>query len=58
MTIFDRTDPGGHVIIDLDGTFYESGGSTSAGGGAGVKRFKPPISYLATFNRVLHPAGL
>jgi hypothetical protein len=58
VTIFDRTDPGGHVIIDLDGTFYESGGSTSAGGGAGVKRFKPPISYLATFNRVLHPAGL
>ncbi len=58
VTIFDRTDPGGHVIIDLDGTFYESGGSTSAGGGAGVKRFKPPIGYLATFNRVLHPAGL
>ena len=28
VTIFDRTGNGGHVIIDLGGTFYESGGST------------------------------
>jgi hypothetical protein len=60
VTIFDRTGAGanGHVIIELNGVFYESGGSAADGGGAGVKRFQPPLQYLASFNRVLHPAGL
>lgn len=64
VTIYDRTLAGAgsvdneHVIIDLDGQFWESGGSAAAGGGAGVKRFSPPSSYVQTFNRVLHPSGL
>ena len=49
----------GHVIIDLNGTFYESGGSAFGGGGAGVKRIRqPPAAYLVTFDRMLHPAGM
>jgi hypothetical protein len=63
VTIFDRTDGGGaasdHVIIDINGHFYESGGSAAQGGGAGVKKLKnPSLEYLATFNQVLHPVGL
>ena len=58
VTIFDRTGNGGHVIIDLGGTFYESGGSTLGGGGAGVKKITPPLDYLVTFNTILHPRGL
>src|SRR5215472_11006969 len=40
VTIFDRNAPGGqgHVIIEIDGQFYESGGQTGAwGGGGGVE---------------------
>jgi hypothetical protein len=61
VTIFDRTGAGmdSHVIIDLDGQFYESGGSAADGGGAGVKRIKMPSpAYLASFNQVLHPVDL
>ncbi len=64
VTIYDRTDGGSasndHVIIDLAGQFYESGGETGPwGGGGGVQKIAtPPPSYLATFNTVLHPAGL
>ena len=58
VTIFDRTGSGGHVIIDLNGTFYESGGSALGGGGAGVKKITPPLDYLVTFNTILHPRGL
>ncbi len=64
VTIYDRTDGGGaeddHVIIDLGGQFYESGGeSGSWGGGGGVERIATPTAaYLSTFNQMLHPAGL
>ena len=61
VTIFDRTASGtqGHVIVDLNGTFYESGGSAASGGGAGVKKLgQPPYDYLLSFNTILHPAGL
>jgi cell wall-associated NlpC family hydrolase len=63
VTIYDRTDAGSsddHVIINIGGQFYESGGeSGSWGGGGGVARIgTPPASYLATFNQILHPAGL
>jgi cell wall-associated NlpC family hydrolase len=61
VTIFDRAGAGGssHVIIDLNGKFFESGGSAASGGGAGVKRLvDPPADYLASFNLLLHPAGL
>lgn len=63
VTIYDRTDAGmsaDHVIIDIGGQFYESGGEQGAwGGGGGVEKIAtPPQSYLATFNRVLHPEGL
>jgi cell wall-associated NlpC family hydrolase len=62
VTVYDRTTPGqeGHVIIDIAGQFYESGGeSGSWGGGGGVEKISTPTaSYLATFNTVLHPEGL
>jgi cell wall-associated NlpC family hydrolase len=62
VTIYDRAQPGenGHVIIELGGQFYESGGSAGAwGGGGGVQKIgTPPASYLATFPNVLHPSGL
>lgn len=62
VTIYDRDGAGeaGHVIIEIAGQFYESGGETGAwGGGGGVERIgRPSDSYLATFDRVLHPDGL
>lgn len=62
VTVYDRAQPGqsGHVIIEIDGQFYESGGSRGAwGGGGGVEKIGTPSpSYLATFPNVLHPAGL
>lgn len=59
VTIFDRTDGGAlnqdHVIIDLHGQWWESGGTS----GAGVHRIKHiKASYLLTFNQILHPRGL
>lgn len=63
VTIYDRTDAGSgsdHVIIDLDGQFYESGGEAGSwGGGGGVQAISTPsAAYLSTFNTVLHPSGL
>jgi cell wall-associated NlpC family hydrolase len=62
VTVYDRAQPGqsGHVIIEINGQFYESGGSHGAwGGGGGVEKIdRPSASYLATFPNVLHPAGL
>jgi hypothetical protein len=62
VTIFDRSGAGqdGHVIIDIGGQFYESGGEAASwGGGGGVEKISTPTAaYLATFNDVLHPQGL
>ena len=64
VTVYDRTDGGtpnnDHVIIDLNGAWYESGGQAGAwGGGGGVARIqKPSAEYLSSFNRQLHPMGL
>jgi cell wall-associated NlpC family hydrolase len=62
VTIYDRDGNGqaGHVIIEIADQFYESGGTSGAwGGGGGVEKIgRPSDSYLASFNRVLHPAGL
>jgi cell wall-associated NlpC family hydrolase len=62
VTIYDRNAPGqeGHVIIEINGQFYESGGEHGSwGGGGGVAPISTPSpEYLATFNQVLHPAGL
>jgi cell wall-associated NlpC family hydrolase len=62
VTIYDRALPGqnGHVIIEIDGQFYESGGRAGPwGGGGGVEKIRrPDDSYLATFPQVLHPEGL
>ena len=60
VTIYDRTSGQGHVIIEIAGQFYESGGAASAwGGGGGVEKLgRPSASYLATFDRMLHPEGL
>ncbi len=62
VTVYDRDQPGqsGHVIIDINGQFYESGGEQGSwGGGGGIEAISTPSdAYLATFDRVLHPAGL
>jgi hypothetical protein len=62
VTVYDRALPGqsGHVIIEINGQFYESGGMHGAwGGGGGVQKISTPsASYLATFPNVLHPEGL
>ena len=62
VTIYDRALPGqnGHVIIEIDGQFYESGGRAGPwGGGGGVEKIgRPDASYLATFPQVLHPEAL
>ncbi len=55
----DTTNNDEHVIIDIDGQWWESGGSTADGGGAMVHRILDPSpSYLKSFNRILHPKGL
>jgi cell wall-associated NlpC family hydrolase len=62
VTVYDRALPGqsGHVIIEINGQFYESGGMHGTwGGGGGVQKIgTPSASYLATFPTVLHPEGL
>jgi cell wall-associated NlpC family hydrolase len=62
VTVYDRAQPGqsGHVIIEISGQFYESGGSHGAwGGGGGVEKIgTPSATYLEQFPNVLHPAGL
>ena len=63
ITVFDRTDGGGlasdHVIIDINGQWWESGGSSADGGAGDVHRVSNMnSSYLASFNLVLHPRGL
>jgi cell wall-associated NlpC family hydrolase len=62
VTVYDRALPGqsGHVIIQINGQFYESGGMHGSwGGGGGVQKIATPsAAYLATFPTVLHPEGL
>lgn len=64
VTVYDRTAPGmsGHVIIEINGKWYESGGGSYnmiAGNSSGVKRIqKPDQSYLSSFDLQLHPVGL
>jgi cell wall-associated NlpC family hydrolase len=60
VTIYDRTGCGAneHVIININGRFYESGGGSASGGAPFVHQFTPSASYLSSFNTVLHPAGL
>jgi hypothetical protein len=65
VTIYDRTDGGAldadHVIIQIKGQFWESGGSALSGGAARVHRIPRGAvtpAYLASFNLILHPWGL
>jgi cell wall-associated NlpC family hydrolase len=63
VTIYDRnTGPTNneHVIIEIDGQFYESGGEAGSwGGGGGVEKIATPSqAYLSSFTTILHPAGL
>src|ERR1700761_1016486 len=62
VTVYDRALSGqnGHVIIQMNGQFYESGGMHGSWGGRGGagKIGTPSASYLATFPTVLHPEGL
>jgi len=55
----DTTNNDEHVIIDIAGQWWESGGSTADGGAAMVHQIDTPsTAYLKSFNRILHPAGL
>lgn len=62
VTIYDRDGAGqaGHVIIEIDGRFFESGGEHGSwGGGGGVEAIAAPTrAYLSSFDVILHPAGL
>jgi cell wall-associated NlpC family hydrolase len=63
VTIYDRnTGPtdNEHVIIQINGQFYESGGEAGSwGGGGGVEKISTPSqAYLQSFTTILHPAGL
>jgi cell wall-associated NlpC family hydrolase len=60
VTIYDRTACGAneHVIINLNGQFYEEGGGSGTGGAPCVHKFTPSAAYLASFQTILHPAGL
>ena len=53
VTIYDRALSGhdGHVIVEIDGQFYESGGRAGPwGGGGGVMKIqRPDADYLASF---------
>ncbi len=61
VTVYDRAQPGqsGHVIIEINGQFYESGGSHGAwGGGGGVEKIgTPSASYLASSRTCCTPPG-
>jgi cell wall-associated NlpC family hydrolase len=55
----DTTNNDEHVIINIDGQWWESGGSTKDGGAEMVHRIiNPSNGYLKSFNKILHPAGL
>jgi cell wall-associated NlpC family hydrolase len=55
----DNTNNDEHVIIDIDGQWWESGGSSADGGAAMVHQIVDPgKAYLHSFNQILHPQGL
>jgi hypothetical protein len=61
VTIFDRTDEaitGDHVIIDIDGQWWESGGGGRSGAPRVHRMRHVSPAYLEGFNLVLHPRGL
>lgn len=61
VTVYDRTNAGignDHVIMSINGHFFEEGGGAASGGAMNVHAFTPGASYLASFNRVMHPVGL
>jgi hypothetical protein len=60
VTIYDRTDASGndHVIINLDGQWWESGGGEDGGSPDVHSIATPDSSYLGSFNTILHPVGL
>lgn len=55
----DTTNNDEHVIIDIDGNWWESGGSSADGGAEMVHRIaNPSRAYLKSFDKTLHPEGL
>jgi hypothetical protein len=55
----DNTVDDEHVIVDIDGQWWESGGDSADGGAAMVHQISNPSrGYLKSFNRILHPQGL
>ncbi len=63
VTIYDRDDnpdpSQDHVIIDIGGQWFESGGNSANNPSGGVAKIdQPSQSYLSSFNQLLHPVGL
>jgi cell wall-associated NlpC family hydrolase len=64
VTIYDKTNGGSpsndHVIIDIAGNWFESGGGSGSGNPTGgVSQIPAPSAgYLTEFDRILHPQGL
>jgi hypothetical protein len=61
VTIYDRTDAGigdDHVIIDLNGDFWEEGGGGPSGAAMVHQMRGISGAYIRSFNVVLHPQGL
>jgi hypothetical protein len=61
VTIFDRTNDsieGDHVIMDIAGQWWESGGGGAAGAPRVHRMRRVNATYLESFNRILHPRGL
>ena len=61
VNIYDRAQPGsnGHVIMEIDGQFYESGGMAGswAGGGGVEKIGQPSDSYWRRSTRSFTRTG-
>jgi hypothetical protein len=61
VTLYDRTDAGSgddHVIVQIDGQFWEEGGGGSSGAEEVHRMKNVSPTYLGTFNLILHPQGL
>ncbi len=61
VTLYDRTDAGSdedHVIVRIDGQFWEEGGGGASGAGEVHRMRNVSSTYLGSFNLILHPQGL
>jgi hypothetical protein len=61
VTLYDRTDAGSdddHVIIQINGQYWEEGGGGPSGAEEVHRMRNVSSTYLGSFNLILHPQGL